>query len=93
MKVLAVGGEKVRVVQEVAVHWKDLAMALRFDYSLIKIIREDNKHDSCVEACEDMFHRWLEGEACQPVTWERLIEALKDIDQSTLGGTVHRLLH
>ena len=72
--------------------WEDLALFLEFDYDVIKIIRDNNKRDTCVEACEEMLHRWLEGEACQPVTWGRLIEAIRDAELDTLARRIEELL-
>ena len=79
------------VIQKVASRWEDLALFLDFDYSLIKIIREDKKQD-CVKACQEMLHRWLEGEACRPITWGRLIEAMSDAEMDTFARNLEQLL-
>ena len=46
----------------------------------------------CVKSCQEMLHRWLEGEACQPVTWGRLIEAIRDAELDTLARKIEELL-
>ncbi len=93
LRLLRVGGEKVLIIQKVAVHWVGLALLLKFDYSVIKIIRENKKHDSCEDACLEMLHRWLEGEACHQVTWRVLIQALKDIELDKFARRIEKLLH
>ena len=92
LKHLKVGGEKLQIIQKVAVLWEDLALLLEFDYGVIKIIREDTKHDTCVKSCEEMLYRWLEGEACQPVTWGRLIQAIRDVELDTFARRIEKLL-
>ena len=80
------------IVQKVATRWEDLALFLDFNYDVIKIIRDDNKHESCVKACQDMLHRWLEGEACHPITWGRLIEAISDAELATFARKLKEFL-
>ena len=41
LKFLKAGGEKLLIIQKVAVNWEDLALFLEFDYDVIKMIRED----------------------------------------------------
>ena len=77
----------MKIIQTVAADWEELAFMLQFSDSKIEKLRE---RDKC---CEEMFHRWLEGKACQEVTWERLIEALGDMGESTLAETIQQLLH
>ncbi len=42
--------------------------------------------------CQDMLYRWLDGEACQPVTWERVVQAIREIDKGILAEEVDKLL-
>ena len=62
--------------------WKKLGLALHFDYNFIKAIERDT-HDTH-ESCYELLNRWLNGEACQPITWAKLIEALGDAEHSKL---------
>ncbi len=89
LRLLRVGDEKVLIIREVGYCWEELALVLEFDYSVIKFIRHD--HYSSVKACQEIFCLWLEGKGCQEVTWRRLIEALKDIERSSLAGKIERL--
>ena len=63
-------------METVAPNWRDLAIALGFDQSRIKIIEKDYSH-SVEDACHEMFTRWLDGEhGLQPPTWDALIHGL-----------------
>ncbi len=73
--------------------WTDLAYALEFEDSVVQIIENDKGNASCTKACEEMFRRWLAGVvAGQQVTWEKLIEALRDAEHNSLAGTLRELL-
>ena len=78
------GDRKVKVVQNVAADWKKLGLALEFDHKVLRKIERDARfiaEDSCLE----LLSKWLDGEACQPVTWSRLIEAIKDAEHTKLA--------
>ena len=81
---LKVGSKQLKLVQRIGVDWKQLGLALEFDYDLIEII-ERNSHYRIEESCYELLNRWLDGEACQPTTWARLIEALRDAEYSELA--------
>ena len=76
------GGRTVKVIEQVAPVWEQLACSLHFDSAVIGAI--DRDHRKCEVACMDMFGRWLEGSARQPVSWETLIVALRDSGERAL---------
>ena len=76
------GGRTVKVIEQVAPVWEQLACSLHFDSAVIGAI--DRDHRKCEVACMDMFGRWLEGSARQPVSWETLIAALRDSGERDL---------
>ena len=83
-----------KIIEKVGVQWEDLAYRLEFDRSVVATIKEnfsgrDRRTERC---CQDMLHRWLDGEACQPVTWGRLVQALRDINMGRLAGKIDSLL-
>ena len=88
---LKVGDQQVRVIQRVGVDWKQLGLALHFDYNLLKAIESDN-HFKTHESCCDLLQKWLDGGASQPVTWARLIEALRDCEHSKLAFQLKHIL-
>lgn len=94
LKSLKLGGETIKIVGTVAVKWTDVAYALEFEDSVVQIIKKDKRHDSCTEACEEMLRQWLDGVvAGQQVTWERLIQALRDAGYGSLADNLKELLH
>ncbi len=90
LKFLKLGHQTLHVVEGVAAKWTDLACVLKLKDSVVQIIKK-NKKDDCVEACEEMFRCWLSGGG--EVTWERLIEALRDAQHGSLADTLQKLLH
>ena len=76
-------GRIVMVIKQVAPDWEQLAIALRFNEAEFRAIKYNN-HYQCEPACRDMFGRWLEGSARQPVSWETLIAALRDSGERDL---------
>ena len=64
------------MIEQVAPRWEQLAYALHFSQAIVEAIDHDNR--KCEQACMDMFRRWLDGTARQPVSWETLMVALKD---------------
>ena len=76
------GGRTVKVIEQVAPVWEQLACSLHFDSAVIGAI--DRDHRKCEVACMDMFGRWLEGSARQPVSWETLMAALRDSGERAL---------
>ncbi len=88
------GGKKKRIMAEVGAKWDELALLLEFDFCVIGLIRENNRgRDAIAErCCQDLFRRWLDGEACQPVTWGRLLEAIKDLENHRLATEIEELL-
>ena len=72
----------VKAIEQVAPVWEQLACSLHFDSAAIEAIDRDNR--KCKLACMDMFGRWLEGSARQPVSWETLMAALKDSGERDL---------
>ena len=74
----------MKIVQKLSVDWQRVATILGFDHSVLTTIEYDYPHMT-EKACEEMFHRWLNGEAGGIVTWERLIEALNDAGHSELA--------
>ena len=49
-------------------------------------------HLQSVNACRNVLIEWLEGKSRQPITWETLIEVLKEVDLSELAKSVQEIL-
>ncbi len=84
----------VKVIEVVSHKWQCLALSLRFEKHLIRII-ETNYRNDCEAACRDMFRRWLQGrdDTRQPVTWDTLIRSLYETGTfETLGNKLVHVL-
>lgn len=66
-------GFEVRVIQEIASEWYEVAVALGIKSSAINIISTDCR-GHCVRGCTKMMSDWIDSQ--QEVTWEHLIDAL-----------------
>ena len=71
------GGKRVKIVETIAYRWHEVALALHFEGSVIASIKEST-FSNVEEGCRRMLDRWREGGCREPVTWERLAEALQD---------------
>ena len=81
----------MKVIEQVAPFWEQLAYALHFNPAVVATVAHDN-HYKCEHACMDMFGRWLNGSARQPVSWETLMVALKDCKLTRLEAELDRVL-
>ena len=73
--------EHFKIIQKVAHDWQKLASLLGLS-DVERAIHYDTVKFGCESSCRETFRRWLAGEGCQPVTWERLIEVLRDAEKS-----------
>lgn len=70
-------GRRVKVKDEVAHEWQEVAVALHFDGGEIEAIRQSTYNQSS-DACRVLFSQWLQGGHRKPVSWETLAQALTD---------------
>ena len=87
-------GKHKRIMQEVGAKWEELAILLEFEYCVIKLIKSDNsgKHGMTELCCQELLARWLDGEACQPVTWGKLVEVIRNLPNDRLATEIEQLL-
>lgn len=81
-----------KVIQKLAANWEEFAYTLQFSYEVVQNIHRDTANFGVESSCREVFTRWLNGEGCEPITWERLIEALKDSDRSMLAEELEQRL-
>lgn len=79
----------VRVIDNVAPNWENLAIALGFKYYTIMTVRRNYKSDAR-EACCQILSMWLEQaeeeeDLVRPVTWATLIQCLVTAELSCLA--------
>ena len=84
-------GKELRLIEQVAPNWKDLATALHFDWPRIDSIDEANRKPE--DKCQAMFGRWLDGEHdLEPATWETLHQCLIDAGIVELADDLQEIL-
>ena len=86
------GGQKIKVVDTVALQWRELARSLGFGQDSIDCIA-DMYMDDC-EACCEMLAKWLEGNENfkGPVTWKTFIQCLIGVGQVELARELGKAL-
>ena len=84
-------GKIVKVIEEVASRWEEVATRLYFEGRVIRQIRRDH-NDSCEEACRAVFMAWLDGKGRRPITWEILIKVLKEAEFSETASDLEYVL-
>ena len=77
----------MKIVETIAYRWHDVGLALHFEGSVIASIKEST-FSNVEEGCRRMLDRWLEGQCHEPVTWDRLMEALQEAGFIELAESV-----
>ena len=87
-------GEKIKIIESVALQWKELGDLLDFDPEgrTLELIEANNQLKGVVACCREMFVTWLKGNG-REATWGVLIELLDDSNQSELAKKIKTALH
>ena len=85
-------GRVIKIVTEVAGDWEQMAQRLDFSEPEVIIIRRSHPND-VESACTDMFERWLAGEHRQPVTWQTVVDCLKELDLNVVASDLDNILY
>lgn len=87
-------GTIIRVVEQAAQEWERLSYALDFPRSTVNVVSRDNPQNA-VGACGEILGKWLDGVegTRQPISWNSLIDALKECDMNTLAVDLHNALN
>ena len=81
--------EKIKVDEQIGVKYIDLGVFLLDDKNGVKVKAIAMKHNNNAEnASQEILSKWLRGMGKQPVTWNTLIEVLRDIDLKSLAKDI-----
>ncbi len=69
--------------------WNRLGLALRVSYNYRTELKNESISDS--ERLEGVLYKWIETESV-PVTWDRLIEALEEIELKSVVRSIQEFL-
>lgn len=82
----------MRIIDEVAVRWDEIAIAMDFDPVGHTQTAIDKDFGSVREKSTETFKKWLQGEGSkQPASWEILVEILKDCNFGNLASNIEHL--
>ena len=85
------GKTKVKVIETVAAIWTEVANLLDINSPIIDQLECDYRR--VADACEGMFKRRLEDdEFPEPLTWNMVIEVLKDCNLNVYAKQLQTLL-
>lgn len=84
-------GRVIKIITEVAARWEKMARRLNFNEGEVEILQRNHAGD-VESACTDLFYRWLNGNHRQPVTWQIVVECLRDIDLNVAAHDLNTIL-
>ena len=84
--------QRIFITDEIAAKWKRIGLALKFTASDLENIESTCGSD--VEKCiNELLNRWLCRSSCQqPITWETLLEALRDARMGQLADKLTAII-
>ena len=82
------------VIKSVAPKWKELAMEMGYEYSVIESVDMKTQKDP-QNAAYEILGCWLTGSEglCEPVTWNTLIDCLSNIECQSLADKLIDVLN
>ena len=84
-------GKVIKIITEVAGVWEEMARRLDFSEPEVSIISRD--HGNSVKlACTNVFVQWLAGEHRQPVTWQTVVDCLRELDLNVAAENLNAIL-
>ena len=89
MKFTFTDGTVVNILIEIALKFSQFGTFLLDDRSGSRVSIMAYKHRYDAEQINmEIIQEWLSGRGKQPVTWDTLVEVLRDIELSTLAGEI-----
>ena len=71
-------GGKIRIISQLAPHWRDLGCIMKFDDTGAEIQSIEQQYRGVPkDCCRAMFQHWLSGNGVRPCSWGTLIEQLE----------------
>ena len=90
-----VGGEKknINIVQKTSTRYNQLGMHLLDDDNgdIVDGLKERCFHDP-VETVTAVYKKWISGTGRKPVTWQTLVDVLRDIELNSVADDIEAVL-
>ena len=84
-------GKSIKIITEVAAEWEDMARSL--DFSDAEVRNNSRDYGNSVElACTNVFAKWLEGNHKKPVTWQTVIDCLRELGMNVAAKDLNAIL-
>ena len=80
----------MKVIEQAAAKWEEVATRLHFESHDISRIRE-NYPQQALKACRTVFIEWLDGRGRKPITWKTVMTALKEANLSEIAADLELL--
>ena len=81
-------GGMIRIIDEIAWRWDQVAIALEVDQFYINILTRDYPQNS-QQACYKMLHYWREN--ASQVSWGFLVDALRRAEYNALAERIEEV--
>jgi hypothetical protein len=79
---------KLKVIEEIAPYWKELAIVFGLDWRLTASSRHNDVHYA-KNCCYDMLSEWLmKSPPGYPRSWNSLVKALRNIEMNSVADDV-----
>ena len=86
--------EEVSVIKSVAPEWKQLGISMDFDETgeFLELVASNDTLKTPIDRCQKMFQHWLNGNGVEPMTWNTLIELLRDNSKANIAEKIEKIL-
>lgn len=80
---------RINIPQEIGTKYHDFGILLLDDHNGARVTNMEHKHRGDAELInKEILREWAKGRGKTPVSWETLIEVLRDIELCTLAGMI-----
>ena len=87
------GREDLNVMTEIGTQYRMFGTLLLSDENGAVVKAIEQQHQSrAVDINYEIFQQWIQGSGIQPVTWETLVEVLRQTQLSTLASKIESSL-
>lgn len=84
--------KEFRLLQNVQRHWEDIGILVGIHPNTLKSFQLQ-RGNNLEKQCQDVFQTWLEqGLKKYPVTWNGLLEVLKDVQLNEISRELEKVL-
>ena len=85
--------KNLNIIQRTSTHYENLAMHLLDDDNceIVDCLKEQCRGNP-VEIVTAVYKKWIQGTGRKPVTWQTLVDVLKEIELNSLAEEIETVL-